>query len=65
QLTLELSILSEKKSAKIIELLEELRRDLPAVRNRVDEEASEMAKPADPQAVLQAINETHDAEREG
>ena len=65
QLTLELSILSEKKSAKIIELLEELRRDLPGVRDRVDAEASEMAKPSDPQAVLQAITETHDADREG
>ena len=64
QLTLELSILSEKKAAKIIELLEELRRDLPNVRERVDAEASDMAKPADPHAVLQAINETHDAERE-
>ncbi len=64
QLTLELSILSEKKSAKIIELLEELRRDLPSVRGRVDAEANEMAKPSDPQAVLQAITETHDVVRE-
>ena len=64
QLTLELSILSEKKSAKIIELLEELRRDLPSVRGRVDAEADEMARPSDPQAVLQAITETHDPERE-
>lgn len=64
QLTLELSILSEKKGAKIIELLEELRRDMPSVRERVDAEASEMAKPADPQAVLQAITETHDVQRE-
>lgn len=64
QLTLELAILSEKKSAKIIELLEELRRDMPTVRQRTDAEAAEMARPADPQAVLQAITETHDAEQE-
>ena len=64
QLTLELAILSEKKSAKIIELLEELRRDMPTVRQRDDAEAAEMARPADPQAVLQAITETHEAERE-
>ncbi len=32
QLTLELGILSEQKAAKIIQLLEELRRDLPDVR---------------------------------
>lgn len=60
QLTLELGILSEQKAAKIIELLEELRRDLPHVRDRVDEEAVAMSAPADPEAVLNAIKETHD-----
>ncbi len=60
QLTLELGILSEQKAAKIIELLEELRRDMPHVRDRVDEEAVAMSAPADPEAVLNAIKETHD-----
>ena len=60
QLTLELGILSEQKAAKIIELLEELRRDLPHVRDRVDDEAVAMSAPADPEAVLNAIKETHD-----
>jgi uncharacterized membrane protein len=60
QLTLELGILSEQKSAKIIELLEELRRDAPDLRNRVDPEATAMATPADPQEVLDAIKETHE-----
>jgi uncharacterized membrane protein len=60
QLTLELAILSEQKSAKIIALLEELRRDSPTLRNRVDEEAAAMAVAADPQAVLNAIKETAD-----
>ena len=55
QLTLELAILGEQKSAKIIALLEELRRDSPAIRNRVDEEAAAMSVPADPQTVLDAI----------
>lgn len=59
QLTLELAILSEQKSAKIIELLEELRRDSPHIDNRHDAEAMEMSKPADPQAVLDAIKDTH------
>jgi hypothetical protein len=36
QLTLELAILGEQKSAKIIELIEELRRDDPTIRNRID-----------------------------
>ncbi len=55
QLTLELGILSEQKAAKIIELLEELRRDLPMLHNRDDHEATAMAVPADPQAVFEAI----------
>jgi uncharacterized membrane protein len=58
QLTLELAILSEQKSAKIISLLEELRKDHPEIRNRVDKEAAAMAAPADPHSVLEAIK-TH------
>ncbi len=60
QLTLELAILGEQKSAKIIELLEEMRRDDPSLRNRVDHEAAAMSLPADPQAVLDAIKDSHD-----
>ena len=60
QLTLELAIVSEQKSAKIIALLEEMRRDNPNLRNRVDAEAVAMAVPADPQAVLDAIKESTD-----
>jgi uncharacterized membrane protein len=59
QLTLELAILSEQKMAKVIQLLEESRRDNPLIRNRVDQEAEAMAQPADPQSVLDAIKETH------
>lgn len=59
QLTLELAILSEQKTAKIIGLLEELRRDHPQIHDRVDEEADNMAQPADPQSVMVAIRETH------
>jgi uncharacterized membrane protein len=61
QLTLELAILGEQKSAKIISLLEELRRDHPHLQNRVDNEAAAMAGAADPQAVLDAIKETGEA----
>ncbi len=61
QLTLELAILSEQKSAKIIALLEEMRRDNPMLKNRIDEEAAAMAVAADPQAVLDAIKESEDA----
>jgi uncharacterized membrane protein len=57
QLTLELAILADRKNAKIIALLEELRRDHPDVPDREDAESAEMAKPADPQSVLAAIDE--------
>lgn len=60
QLTLELAILSEQKAAKVIELLEELRRDDPSIRNRVDHDAIAMSTPADPETVLEAIKETHE-----
>lgn len=66
QLTLELAILNEQKTAKVIELLEELRRDNPLIVNRVDEEALAMAQPADPQSVPDAIKATHaEAEQAG
>jgi uncharacterized membrane protein len=60
QLTLELSILSEQKSAKIIGLLEELRRDDPNISDRRDEHADELARPADPNAVLDALKDTQE-----
>ena len=57
ELTLQLSLLSEQKSAKIIELLEELRRDDPHISDRHDDHAEALSKPADPQAVLDALKE--------
>jgi uncharacterized membrane protein len=49
---LQLALLGEQKTAKVIELLEEFRRDNPLIRNRVDQEAEDMAQLADPQRVL-------------
>ena len=60
QLTLELAILGEQKNAKIIQLLEEMRRDNPLIHDREDAEAAALSVPADPQAVLDAIKETHE-----
>jgi uncharacterized membrane protein len=54
-LTLELAILSEHKIAKVIQLLEELRRDSPHVQDRDDPQAEQMAKPADAGSVLDAV----------
>jgi uncharacterized membrane protein len=64
QLTLELAILSEQKSAKIIQLIEEARRDNPFIGDRHDAHAAELAVPADPEAVLDAIRDTHGQMRE-
>lgn len=57
QLSLQLSLLSEQKIAKIIALLEELRKDLPDVENRHDPEARVMQRPADPEQVLTTLEE--------
>jgi len=56
-LILELAILSEQKIAKVIQLLEESRRDNPNLRNRLDPEAETMGQAADTQSVLNAITE--------
>ena len=58
QLTLQLAVLGEQKTAKIIQLLEELRRDTPQVADRVDAQAAAMSTPSDPQAMLDAIKVT-------
>ncbi len=55
QLTLQLAILSEQKLAKIIDLIEESRRDNPLLDNRIDRSASAMAMPVDPQSLGDAI----------
>jgi uncharacterized membrane protein len=60
QLTLELGILAEQKSAKIIALLEQYRRNDPNQGNHRDEVAEEMSKPANPYAVLDAIRAAHE-----
>jgi uncharacterized membrane protein len=65
QITLELAILSEQKSAKIIELLEEFRRNDPNQGNDRDEVAEALAKPADAQVVLDAIRAAEKAEDGG
>ena len=53
-LTLELAILSEHKIAKVVQLVEELRRDSPHVQDRVDPQAEQMAEPPDAGSVLAA-----------
>jgi uncharacterized membrane protein len=60
QLILELSISNDQKISKIIGLLEESRRDNPAITDRIDDQAAAMSTPSDTQAVLEAIKELRD-----
>jgi uncharacterized membrane protein len=59
---LQLNLLSERKIAKVITLLEELRTDLPNVVNRYDSEATIMQDAADPIAVLKSHQENIEQE---
>ena len=56
-LDLQVNVLSESKIAKVIALLEELRRDSPAIRDRVDNVAEAMQLPADPELVSRSLDE--------
>ena len=54
-LDLQVNLLTEQKVTKLIHLVEELRRDLPMVRDRHDPQAASMQKPADADEVLAAL----------
>jgi uncharacterized membrane protein len=56
-LDLQVNLLTEQKTAKVIELLEELRRDLPNVRDRHDAEADLMKLSAEPKLVMAELEE--------
>lgn len=54
-LDLHVNLLVEEKVAKLIALMEELRRDLPSVTNRPDPEAQAMAQSLDPRAAAKDL----------
>ncbi|MDQ2961687.1 MAG: DUF1003 domain-containing protein [Pseudomonadota bacterium] len=56
-LDLQVNLLTEQKVTKLIHLIEELRRDLPMVKNRHDPEAEAMKQPTDPHRVLAETDE--------
>ena len=62
---LQVNLLTEKKATKILQLVDELQRELTGIRRRPDEEAAhevaEMTKPADAHALLHAIKEKQGA----
>ena len=57
QLDLQVNLLAEQKVAKLIALVEELRRDLPTVPDRHDPEAEAMATATNAEEVLAALEE--------
>jgi uncharacterized membrane protein len=56
-LDLKVTLLTEQKTAKLIDLLEELRRDLPNVKDRHDPEAEALQQSMNADAVLAALDE--------
>lgn len=56
-LDLKVNLLTEQKTAKLIDLMEELRRDLPNVRDRHDPEAAALQQSMNPELVLAALDE--------
>ena len=56
-LDLKVTLLTEQKAAKLIDLLEELRRDLPNVKDRHDPEAAALQQAMNPDLVLAALDE--------
>jgi uncharacterized membrane protein len=56
-LDLQINLLTEQKVTKVLQLIDELRRDLTELRSRPDDEVTEMSKPADTHALMHAIKE--------
>jgi uncharacterized membrane protein len=56
-LGLQVNLLTEQKVTKLIDLIEELRRDLPMVKDRHDAQAEVLREHADTQQVLSAIEQ--------
>jgi uncharacterized membrane protein len=57
QLALHLLLANEERAAKIIDLIEQLRRDDPSLPNRRDKEAEQMAEPTDVSTALEKMEE--------
>jgi len=63
-LDLKVTILTEQKAAKLIDLIEELRRDLPNVRDRHDPEATALQQSMNPDLVLAALDERGESDEQ-
>jgi uncharacterized membrane protein len=56
-LDLQINLLSEQKVTKILQLVDELQRELTALRGVPDSQVEEMSKPADAHALMHAIKQ--------
>jgi len=55
-LELQVNLLTEQKTTKLINLMEELRHDLPMIKDRHDPEATVYQQPTNPESVLAALD---------
>ncbi len=62
-LDLKVALLTEQKVAKLIDLMEELRRDLPNVKDRHDHDAALLQQAMKPEQVLAALDERADPDK--
>jgi uncharacterized membrane protein len=62
-LELKVTLLTEQKVAKLIDLIEELRRDLPNVKDRHDPGAAALKQSMNPEGVLAALDEAPVADK--
>jgi uncharacterized membrane protein len=60
-LDLQVNLLTEQKTTKLIHLFEELRRDLPMVKDRHDALSAALQVPTDTAQVLEALTESHES----
>lgn len=67
QVTLQIALLAERKTAKIIAILEEMRRDDPHLPDRVDTEAERMSEATDLRNALERLDDAQSraVERQG
>jgi uncharacterized membrane protein len=56
-LDLQINMLTEQKVTKTLQIVDDLRRDLTALREHPDDEVAEMTRPADAHALMHAIKE--------
>ena len=61
-LELQVNLLTEQKATKLINLIEELRRDLPMIKDRYDAQAVAFQVPTDPDAVLKALDDRQETQ---